>query len=81
MTNGFTPTQQRMLNVLADGQAHTREELHACLEDELSAKNAIKNHITAIRKRIQPVGQDVICEWRDRKYQYRQIRLISMGDK
>jgi hypothetical protein len=75
--NGFTPVQQRMLMILADGKPHTREELHACLEDELGALSNIQPHLTYIRRKIRPLGQDIICEFGNRRLFYRHIRLIS----
>ena len=78
MTNGkFTETEKRMLQVLADGMAHTREELHACLPDELSALSAIKRHLTEIRKKLRPQGQDIICQLKDRRPLYRHVRLLA----
>ena len=66
-----------MLAVLADGQPHTRDELHACLPDELGPGSNIRPHLSAIRKRLRLIGEDVICEWKDRKYLYRHIRLLT----
>jgi len=78
LTNSkFTKTEQLMLNVLADGYPHTREELHACLPDELSALGAIKRHLSGIRKKLRPQGQDIICELRDRRPLYRHVRLLA----
>lgn len=73
---GFTPIQQRMLIVLSDGLPHPREELHACLDDELSPYSAIKAHLSSIRKILRPKGQDIICEIVHRRNMYRQIRLL-----
>lgn len=60
--DGFTKTQRRMLNVLADGKRHTREELQACMPDPEAARSSIKQHICNIRKRLEAVGQAVVCE-------------------
>ena len=75
--NGFTPTQNRMLDVLADGMAHTRQELHACLSDELSAETSIQPHITHLRKRLRLKGQDILCEVAGRDVRYRHVRMLA----
>ena len=75
--DSFTPTQAKMLAVLADGQPHTRAELHACLVDELGPGSNIRPHLSAIRKKLRPIGQDIICEAVNYKYFYRHIRLLA----
>jgi len=75
--NGHTPTQGTMLRVLSDGFPHTREELHRCLPDELGPLSNIRAHLTSIRKRIRPLGQDVICELVNRRICYRHVRLLA----
>lgn len=72
----FTPTEQEMLKVLADGLAHTREELHACLPDELGSLSNIQIHISHIRQKINPRGQTIVCELQNRRIHYRQVRLM-----
>lgn len=76
-SNGFTPTEKRILDVLADGLPHRPHEIHSCLDDELSTIAAIKPHLSRIRPRLRIKGQDIICEYRDKLYWYRQIRLLS----
>ncbi len=75
--NTYTPTEAAMLRVLADGQAHLREELHSCLPDELSSLSALHRHISSIRKRLSLSGQTIVCELRDRKHYYRHVVLLS----
>lgn len=74
----FPPVQRKMLEVLADGMPHTKEELHACLWDEQGPLSNIRAHICIIRKSLQPIGQDIVCEIRrNRKTYYRQVRLLA----
>lgn len=75
--NGYTPTQKRMLAVLRDGLPHTREELHACLPDDLSELRAIQAHISHIRKHLRVVGEEIVCEYYLRKLHYRHVRLLD----
>lgn len=74
----FTPTQLRILQVLADGMRHHKTELHACLDDELARVDTVLFHIANIRKILRTIGQDIVCESLGRKCVYRQVRLLSM---
>jgi hypothetical protein len=56
----LTPTQKRIIDVLQDGHLHTKEELWACLNDELSGPSALRMHLSLLRKVIRPGGRDVI---------------------
>lgn len=74
---GYTPTERRMLAVLADGMRHPREELVACLWDELSKPSTIQYHLSNIRKVLRPMGQDIICEYYQHTFFYRHVRLLT----
>lgn len=76
-SNGFTPTQKRMLLILADGKPHSREELHSCLNDDQGSLSNIQPHITYLRNKVRPLGQDIICEFANRRIFYRHIRLLT----
>ena len=80
-SNGFTPTQQAMLDVLADGKPHTFDELKDCLPDELGVTENIFRHISAIRKRIRLQGQEIVCEFANRRKYYRHIVLLSSAKR
>lgn len=75
----ISKTQARMLEVLSDGRDHTREELHACLDDQLSALSAIQFHIYCLRKVLKPIGQDIVC-FNRRGIFYRQVRNMAHPD-
>jgi DNA-binding winged helix-turn-helix (wHTH) protein len=68
----FTPTQAKILSVLADGESHAREEIHACLPDDLGSLENIHAHISTIRKRLREQGQDIVCE---RVVRYRLVKV------
>jgi len=57
----FTPTHKRMLAVLADGQPHTRQELHACLVDDLGPLSNVSYHLTTLKPKLQEIGQGIAC--------------------
>ncbi len=57
----LTPTQARLLQVLNDGATHRREELVACLDDELSDLINFYMHIHKLRAKLRVIGQVVTC--------------------
>lgn len=77
MSNGYTPTEERILEVLNDGHRHSREELVAVLPDE--AANSLQMHISNIRKKM-PVGYTIVCEYVSKKGMYRHVRLLSSAN-
>lgn len=56
----FTAVEQRMFDLLSDGMDHTRHELYACLSDDMAKLEAIRPHLTSIRKKL-PDGIDIVC--------------------
>ena len=78
---GFTPTQQRILNVLSDGMPHTKEEMRDCLNDELSGGNNLRVHLTYLRKKLRTVGQTIVYEFQwPNKMLYRHVRLLASAN-
>ena len=77
VTNGFTPTEKRLLEVLGDGLPHDRDELVACLADELSGWKVVKCHLTSLRKHLRPNHQEIICQVVNRAFKYRLVQLIN----
>jgi DNA-binding response OmpR family regulator len=75
----WTPTQARILDVLADGRPHSRQELRHVLWDEEGDRRTVRVHLCAIRKTLRPVGEDVICELHNGTICYRRIRLATFA--
>ena len=75
----LTPTQRRMMAVLEDGALHTRQELHACLDDELAPVdgNAIPMHICKLRRLLRPFGRDIAFHRVARVGHYQIVRTTS----
>lgn len=73
--NGYTPTEARIVAVLADGQPHTREELEETIGNPLNCRQTLNTHISAIRKKLRPRGQDIIGEYVRRQCHYRHVIL------
>lgn len=72
--NGYTPTQQRMLAVLADEKPHNRFELQKCLRDEMTSVDTVKVHIATLRKRLRLEKYDISCELLSGESYYRLVR-------
>jgi hypothetical protein len=82
----FTATQQRILDVLADGQPHARKELWACIpsaegiEDpkllQEYARCQANRHLVAIRSKLRAVGEDIVCVVVNRRMCYRHVKLL-----
>lgn len=75
-SNGFTPTEQRILDVFSDGERHTRDELLACLDD-LSIESSIRPHIARLRVKLHRRGETIETVWVQRRCQYRHVRLLE----
>lgn len=61
----FTPTERRMLAVLADGQRHARSEFHEPLGMVVVDKGddgSIDVHIWNMREKLRPLSKWVITE-------------------
>lgn len=76
MVNGFTPTEKRILELLSDGRPHKRQEVHACLDDDLASLKSITPHISRIRRKINTQGEEIVCVARERSYYYQHVRLL-----
>jgi len=76
-SNGYTRTEKKIVNLLSDGLPHTREEVHDCLWDEEAPLTAIQMHISRIRAKIRPRGEEIVCELRHRTIHYRHVRLLD----
>lgn len=73
----FTPTEQRILDLLSDGLSHRREEFLSCLYDELGRLGTVRLHLYNMRKKLRPIGQDIVTEMgQSRILYYRHVRLL-----
>jgi hypothetical protein len=79
-SDGFTPTQRKILAVLSDFGDHPIEELVACLPDDLGDRNNIHAHLTALRGRLRPRAQDIQSMRLNGRTFYRHVRLTSRDE-
>jgi hypothetical protein len=65
------------MEVLQDGLPHTREEIHACLSDELSSLDAIKPHICSLRPKLEKYQRGILNTRVQGRKCYQLIGLVS----
>ena len=68
--------QDKMLEVLSDGQEHEDKELHGCLADELGPMTNILAHLTAIRNKIHPAHDVALVRHSGRTF-YKIVRKLA----
>lgn len=73
---GLSNVQRKMLALLADGHGHTPKELHGCLVDEMGPLKNITPHLTSLRKKLRPHGEDVLCQEIEGQSWYRLVRYV-----
>jgi hypothetical protein len=69
-----------MLSILNDGERHTKEELHACLEDDFAPLTAIKYHIVNLRVILRARSRGIVLERIDGVVYYRQVQYLSVTE-
>lgn len=77
---GFTPTERKILAVLADGERHSRTEFHEPLGMVVTEKGddaSINKHIWNMREKLRPLGKWVVSEYHMYKYYYRLVNLVK----
>lgn len=77
-SNGYTPTQQKILDKLADGLGHGVEEIlsEIGLSKEELARETLRVHISNLRRKLRDRGMSVLFE----RSGYRLVRLIAKGE-
>lgn len=75
--DGWTRTEERILALLSDGVPHTRKEIHQLLWDDRGPLANIQQHLSNMRKRLRPVGKEIVCELVNRRICYRMVRLLN----
>lgn len=72
----FTPTQRRIMHVLSDGLPHHRDEVLRCIDDPMASRSNVANHILLVRRKLRPLGHDIVCELYRASIYYRHIILL-----
>lgn len=74
--NSFTPTQQRIVDLLSDGDAHTLEEVRLCLLDTEADSNNVYFHINQLRQRLRARNKGIRTERINGMGYYRLVRVV-----
>lgn len=75
----FTEVELRIIHLTADGKCHKPDELAACI-DELADRNNLHQVIFQLRKKLQPLGQDIAAQSFGKRSEYRRFRLLVPVD-
>lgn len=74
----LTPTEQRLFNIMADGQPHRVNELilDGLQGDEVTSKASLHFHLHSLRSKLREVGEDVLYQNFGNYSAYRRVRLL-----
>jgi hypothetical protein len=79
MLNGYhqaglklTPTEQLLYDALGDGKPHYPLDLMEMM-DELAVRADLHNHISRLRKKLNTVGEDIVCQLTGKIVAYRRV--------
>ena len=81
MTNGFSPTQQAIMNVLADGKIHSRNEVMECLDDPEPTYNQLNQALFRLRKKLEPRGKYIDCVIQGTRRYYRFATFVETHEQ
>jgi len=76
----YTDSQKAILEILSDGRNHKREELLISLPTKSDGLAGLAAHLCRIRKKLRPIGQDIVCVLYQRQVHYRHVRLLSNNE-
>ena len=79
----FTKTEEKILTILADGKRHVTRDVRAEVMNGDEYENmavAFQMHMSRIRKKLNPIGQDIICQYHGGKMHYIHVRLIGTSE-
>lgn len=71
----LTPTETRILDLLADGKGHSPSEVQGCLLCEDSS--SLYFYIKTLRRYLAPKGADITIRYDRKKLYYRLVILID----
>ena len=68
--------------ILSDYQPHSKGDLIACLNDELSVPSNLRRHLSGLRKAIRPIGKDIFCACRKPSgWNYILVNMLKVADQ
>lgn len=77
----FTPTQRKLLAVLADGMPHRREELRQAIGDSEYTFANVQDQLSLARRVLRVRGEDIDCMYNGSMgLCYRHVRILVHVD-
>lgn len=73
----FTPIERKIMVALSDGKSHDNESLLPLIDSQATDHN-LQDHISRIRDKIRPLGLEIVCEFKNRRTQYRFVLSLSL---
>ena len=80
--NSFTPTEQRILALLRDGNSHTKTEIkETCIDEDGYASDAtLWTHMCNLRRKLKDRNETIVAVVKHRMTYYQRFRYISTSD-
>ena len=76
----FTPTERKILAVLADGERHLRSDFYGPLDIQVEVTGndtALSVHVGNMRDKLRPIGKWIVNENYYRQSYYRLVNLVK----
>ncbi len=67
----LTPTEQRIYDIIADGEPHRLRELVPCLQDSQATIKNVRAHLYNLKAKLRREGRDIWCVIHERTLHYR----------
>ena len=77
----FTIIELKIITELSDGLPHKRKDLMQLLRVKEGNPSNLNTHISRIRQKIRPLGQDIICELIGFSINFRHVRLLKSNNE
>lgn len=76
----LTKTETAIMNLMRDGERHHKTEILELLDHpiiENSNSTIVCVHMHNIRKKLTPLGYNILCEYYRRNFYYRLVRIVT----
>lgn len=74
----YTPLEQQIMKLLGDGLPHKPEELMQFF-DPLAERQSMYNVVCSLRKKLKPLGEDIVAQKIGWGVVYRRVRLLIVS--
>lgn len=78
----FTPTQQRFVDILSDGESHPVDSFFSLVDCQGSTRaellNLIQQHVFQINVRLEAMGRRIVSVYRGQKTRYMLMQRLKI---